>query len=78
MKKKDSWSKSLCLIGYFLVMGIFFIFFPWTSLWPRAISLPLILSMIYANALTKGLVSGFGMVLILGALFEVHNAFSRK
>ena len=78
MEKMDSWPKSLGLIAYFLVSGIFFLFFPWTSLWPRAIYLPPVLAMFFANAVTKGLVSGFGLVLLLGALFEVHNAFSRK
>ncbi len=68
----------LALLVYFFVAGTFLIAVPWTDLWLLAVrSLPWVAS-ILSHSVLRGAVSGFGLVLIGCAVFEIRDAISRK
>ncbi|HUX08523.1 MAG TPA: hypothetical protein VMX35_14575 [Acidobacteriota bacterium] len=68
----------LALLVYFFVAGTFLIAVPWTDMWMLAMrSMPWIASFL-SHSLLRGAVSGFGIVLIGCAIFEIRDAISRK
>lgn len=77
MEPKGTFTGGLLLIAYFVFMGTLFLGLPWSQLWPRAVDLPLWLGLVFTSPLTKGLVSGFGLVLFLAAVIETFHVFRR-
>jgi hypothetical protein len=66
----------LSLISYLIVVGVFLIIVPWTSLWPLTVpGLPWFTTVV-ANPIFRGAVSGFGLVLIGGAVVEIRHVVS--
>lgn len=68
----------LAMVVYFIVMGTFLIAVPWTSLWPGAFAKVPWLTSLVSNPSLRGAVSGFGLVLIGCAIFEIRDVVSRK
>jgi hypothetical protein len=63
---------------YFSVTGAFIALCPWSSWWPTASNLPFWLAIPLSAPLIRGLVSGFGLVLIFSAFLETFDGFTPK
>ena len=70
---KDIWH-----ISYFFIVGALFAALPWSFLWPKVYLFPSWLGLLYASPVIKGMISGFGLVLLFTALIEAHSVFSKK
>lgn len=68
----------LALVAYFLAAGAFLVAVPWTSIWSLFSSALPALTSFLKNATVRGAVSGFGLVLVLGAVIEIRDAIGRK
>ena len=68
----------LALISYLFVVGVFLIAVPWTILWPLSIPGIPWLTAVISNPILRGAVSGFGLVLIGGAIIEIRHAISKS
>ena len=78
MELKGTFTRGLMLIAYYVFMGTIFLGLPWSQLWPRAVHLPLWLGLVFTSPLTKGLVSGFGLILLFAAIIETFHVFRRR
>lgn len=82
MKEEVKVIKLLVLIGYLFVMGALFLILPWSNLWPHTIGnanwVSIRLYVIFSSPIAKGVVSGFGLVLVFGAIVEIHHAITNK
>jgi hypothetical protein len=74
----DHTVKHIAWAFYFAALGSLFILVPWSRFWPSTIDLPPFLAPVYASSVVRGLVSGFGVVLLLAAFIEIYNAFSHR
>lgn len=69
--------KRFALIAWLLVIGTALAVLPWSIFWPRAAFLPAWLAPLYAHPITRGVISGIGLVVLLAGLMELHHATSR-
>lgn len=78
MKNVTDVAARLAMIAYLFVVGVIITAAPWTTLWPISIPGMPWLTMLIINPALRGAVSGFGLVLIGGAVVEASHAFSRN
>ena len=77
----DKWNKSKknsAIQVYFLIAGLFFLYIPWSALWPEASMLPDFLKIIFNNDFSRGLVSGFGLILFFAGILDYLYEHSRN
>lgn len=77
MSERPNPVAALAAVAYFIVTGVILIAVPWSSLWPGVFFGAPWLTELFANPILRGAVSGFGLVLIVGAVVEIRNAISR-
>ena len=68
----------LALVAYFMAAGAFLVAVPWTSIWSLFSSAVPMLTSFLKSPTIRGAVSGFGLVLVLGAVIEIRDAIRRE
>jgi hypothetical protein len=67
----------LALVIYFFIAGTFLIAIPWTGFWSFVLRQAPWLDNLLSHPALRGAVSGFGLVLIAGAIIEIRDAITR-
>jgi len=68
----------LALVVYFFTAGAILVAVPWTALWPIVGGEIPWLVAVLTNPAARGAVSGFGLVLVIGAIVEIRDAVHRS